>query len=57
MGSIFVIIFRNKNRIGFVSDDTEGNMMTFASEAEAEAAARNTTCCKAFPYQIVEVEC
>lgn len=53
----FVILWRNtqNNRISFVSDGDD-EMAVFASYVEADEAARHTTVCKAFPYQIVEVE-
>ena len=55
--SRFVILWRNpnNNHVSFVADDA-GEMFNFGSRAEAEKAARHTTVCRAFPYQIVDVE-
>jgi hypothetical protein len=52
-----VILFRNiqNNRIGCVIGDRD-EIAVMPNREAAEEAARNTTVCRAFPYQIVEVD-
>lgn len=52
----FVILWRTqRGGISFVSAD-DGVMATWSTREAAEESARNTTVCRAFPYQIVEVD-
>lgn len=53
-----VILFRNtqNGKIGYVSEDDPDRIAVFANRDEAISAAGNTAVCKAFPYQIVEVD-
>jgi hypothetical protein len=54
----YVLMTRNpKNgRLVAIVDDDHGNLAEFGTEAEAADAADHTTLCKAWGYEIVEVD-
>lgn len=54
-----VIIFKNtlNGKVGFVSEDDNGNnVAVFSSYEKAFDAVDNVPICRAYPYQIVELE-
>lgn len=57
----YIIVTRNprNNQVVAIVDgknDLDENVAEFKTEAEADAAANNTTACKAWGYQIIEVD-
>ena len=54
----YVLFTRNpatKKLIAIVEND-DGDISEFKTEDEAEAAANDTTVCKAWGYQVIEVD-
>lgn len=54
----YIIVCKNPgaNKVFAITDaDDEWVAAQFKTEREAEAAARNTTVCRAWPYEIVEI--
>ena len=53
-----VILFRNSHngRVGFVSDDVDGEIAVFPDRDAAIDAAMRIPCCQAFPYQVIELD-
>lgn len=54
----FVILYRNtqNKKIGFVSEEDPDKIAVFKSFEDAIDGARNTTICRAFPYQVIAVD-
>lgn len=54
----YILLTRNpkNDRLIAIADDDHGNLAEFGTEIEASDAAHSTTVCKAWGYQIVEVD-
>lgn len=52
-----IILFRNtrNNKVGYVSDG-DGDLAVFANRDEAIETARDVPICRAYPYQIIELD-